>query len=57
MQVTERVARATRSARSIRCGACSGVMHTCTNSDATSLKRVLRSTSCWYSLPRDIRFC
>ena len=56
-QVTDRVALAMRTARSIRCAACSGAMHTCTNSLATSLNRVVRSTSCWKLEPSAIRAC
>ena len=45
--VTEREALATCIARSIRCRACGGDMQTWTNSEATSLNRETRSTSCW----------
>ena len=57
MHVGERVAMAIRIARSTRWRACSGVMHTCTNSLATSLNSETRSTSCWKPAPSDMRFC
>ena len=56
-QVTDRVALAMRMARSMRWAACSGAMHTCTNSLATSLNRVVRSTSCWKLDPSAMRAC
>src|SRR5205823_5599347 len=55
--VGQRGAAATRMARSTRWRACAGAMQTWTNSCATSLNSVCRSTSCWYSAPSDVRFC
>ena len=42
---------AVRIARSSTSGSCSGTVTICTYSLATSLKRLSRSTSCWYAPP------
>ena len=51
MQVGARSLRATRKARSIRLGNCSGTIAVWTNWWQTSLNRELRSTFCWYEPP------
>ena len=56
-QVTERVARAICTARSIRCVTCAGTIATWTYSLATSLNSDPRSTSCWKVPPSEIVFC
>ena len=50
-QVTVRWSRAMRTARSIACRAAAGLVTVVTYSDATSLNRLCRSTSCWKCPP------
>ena len=53
----DRVASAVRKARSSTIAACAGATTVCTNCAATSLNRVCRSISCWYSDPRAVVCC
>ncbi|CAM5300602.1 hypothetical protein SCANM63S_07320 [Streptomyces canarius] len=53
--VGQRRAYAVRIARSSTFGSCSGTVTVSTNSEATSLYSVCRSTSCWYEPPIAVR--
>ena len=53
--VGARRAYAVRTARSRTFGSCSGTVTVSMKSEATSLNRLCRSTSCWYEPPMALR--